>query len=88
MRLKALEGAHVDQVILLNWCPDPPNLVGSRLLGISYPSTTSWARTPMGDTATSMRSPACMNTGGLRATPTPPGVPVTITSPGNQFNEG
>src|SRR6185436_661196 len=32
--------------------------------------------------STSQTSPGFMNSGGLRAAPTPPGVPVTITSPG------
>ncbi len=39
--------------------------------------------TPMASTSTSTTSPGFMNTGGLRLLPTPPGVPVTITSPGN-----
>ena len=37
---------------------------------------------PMPDSSTSIVSPARMNTGGLRALPTPPVVPVEITSAG------
>jgi hypothetical protein len=35
--------------------------------------------------STSKTSPGCMKTGGLRAAPTPPGVPVMITSPGSRL---
>jgi DNA-binding FadR family transcriptional regulator len=35
----------------------------------------------MPSTVTSMTSPGCIQTGGVRANPTPPGVPVAITSP-------
>ncbi len=38
-------------------------------------------RQPMRSTSTSTTSPGFMNIGGLRRAPTPPGVPVTITSP-------
>jgi len=37
----------------------------------------------MCSTSTSIRSPGLRNTGGLRANPTPAGVPVAITSPGS-----
>ena len=39
-------------------------------------------RTPTASTSISTISPSFMKTGGLRFAPTPPGVPVTITSPG------
>ena len=35
-----------------------------------------------------MTSPGCIHTGGVRAKPTPPGVPVAMTSPGtSRVNE-
>ena len=37
---------------------------------------------PTPSTVTSMTSPGVSQTGGVRAPPTPPGVPVAITSPG------
>jgi hypothetical protein len=37
---------------------------------------------PTSSTVTSMTSPGSIHTGGVRAKPTPPGVPVAITSPG------
>ena len=43
---------------------------------------TSLPSTPMRDTSTSIRSPAFIHNGGMRRAPTPPGVPVAITSPG------
>src|SRR5262245_35941957 len=47
---------------------------------------SSWIglrRIPMPSISTSQLSPSCIHTGGLRAPPTPDGVPVTITSPGS-----
>jgi len=47
----------------------------------SQPFCTGLVRTPIPSISTSKISPGCMKTGGLRAAPTPPGVPVMITSP-------
>ncbi len=47
-----------------------------------YSPTTGFRNTPIRSISTSTTSPACKNTGGLRAAPTPGGVPVKITSPG------
>ncbi len=38
----------------------------------------------MRSTSTSQRSPGRIQSGGFRASPTPAGVPVTMTSPGSQ----
>lgn len=48
----------------------------------STSSTTVFSSTPMRLISISTRSPARNQIGGLRAMPTPPGVPVTSTSPG------
>src|SRR6266478_2753059 len=48
---------------------------------LSHPSCTGLVRTPSPSISTAKISPGCMKTGGLRAAPTPPGVPVMITSP-------
>jgi hypothetical protein len=39
--------------------------------------------TPTPEMSTSTTSPAFIHSGGVRPAPTPPGVPVTITSPGS-----
>jgi hypothetical protein len=47
-------------------------------------SATTWLRsTPTPLTSTSMTSPGFIHSGGLRLAPTPPGVPLTMTSPGS-----
>ena len=43
---------------------------------------TGLRRTPIPSIETSQTSPSFRKTGGLRAAPTPAGVPVTMTSPG------
>ena len=45
-------------------------------------STTGFRSTPIPEISTSSTSPALSQTGGWRLLPTPPGVPVAITSPG------
>jgi hypothetical protein len=45
-------------------------------------STTGFRSTPIPETSTSNTSPAFSHTGGCRFDPTPPGVPVAMTSPG------
>src|SRR5215468_2019338 len=45
-------------------------------------ATTRLRMVPTSSTVTSMTSPGSIQTGGVRAKPTPPGVPVAITSPG------
>ena len=47
------------------------------------PSLIVWRNRPTPVISTSTVSPGNMNSGGVRAAPTPPGVPVTITSPGS-----
>ena len=44
-------------------------------------ATTALVSTPICSISTSTRSPGCRNTGGVRATPTPGGVPVKSKSP-------
>ena len=45
-------------------------------------SATGLRSTPTRSTSTSTMSPCFIQSGGVRFAPTPPGVPVTITSPG------
>lgn len=47
-----------------------------------YSAITGLRSTPIPETSTSTVSPGFMNSGGLRFSPTPPGVPVRMTSPG------
>ena len=58
-----------------------PCLKGRACLQI-FSFSTRLLRTPILDTSISTRSPSFIQTGGLRRAPTPPGVPLTITSPG------
>src|SRR6185295_9081618 len=51
--------------------------------GLFYCPATGLARTPRPSISTSIRSPGLRKTGGLRANPTPAGVPVEIMSPGS-----
>ena len=56
--------------------------------GAPASATTRLRIVPTFSTVTSMTSPGCIQTGGCRANPTPPGVPVAITSPGtSRVNE-
>ena len=50
--------------------------------GAPSSATTRLRMVPTSSTVTSIMSPGCIQTGGVRANPTPPGVPVAITSPG------
>src|SRR5208282_3269741 len=66
--------------------PEPETFViriwqGSGSIPFSQSFCTGLVKTPIPSISTSKMSPACMYTGGLRAAPTPPGVPVMITSP-------
>ena len=47
-----------------------------------HPLAIVLRKQPMRVTSTSTTSPSFMKTGGVRFAPTPPGVPVTMTSPG------
>ena len=47
-----------------------------------------FASTPTLSISISTLSPGFIHTGGVRREPTPPGVPVTITSPGDELGEG
>src|SRR6266702_651196 len=49
----------------------------------SYPAFTVLTSTPTLLTSISTVSPGFIHTGGLRRAPTPPGVPVKMTSPGS-----
>src|SRR5437660_1906270 len=49
----------------------------------AYPCTTGLRNSPTPSISTSTSSPGLRNTGGLRAAPTPGGVPVKIRSPGS-----
>ena len=51
--------------------------------GAARSPLTGWASVPMPSTVSSTWSPGRRNSGGLRVKPTPPGVPVAITAPGN-----
>jgi hypothetical protein len=55
----------------------------SRSPAHSFSSSIGLRSTPTPSISTSQTSPARMNTGGLRAKPTPDGVPVTMMSPGS-----
>ena len=59
-------------------------LTGRQRQSVGAPSsaTTRLRMVPTPSTVTSMTSPGRSQTGGCRAKPTPPGVPVAITSPG------
>ncbi len=46
-----------------------------------------FSRRPMRSISTVTRSPSPRNRGGSRNAPTPPGVPVAMTSPGSSVNE-
>ena len=60
--------------------PSPPCALLQR---IAYSSRTVLRRVPMASTTISQTSPGVMKICGVRLLPTPPGVPVTITSPGD-----
>src|SRR5437762_9780895 len=62
----------MDEFVCLH-CPDAPD----------YALTTTFLSTPIPSTSVSITSPALRNSGGLRANPTPLGVPVAIISPGS-----
>ncbi len=51
-----------------------------------FSSSTTLRSTPMPLISTSATSPGFIHKGGLRFAPTPPGVPLTITSPGSSGN--
>jgi chromosome partitioning protein len=50
----------------------------------AYSSAIGFTSVPIGLTSTSQTSPAFIHSGGVRAAPTPAGVPVTMTSPGSR----
>src|SRR5262249_40021096 len=54
-------------------------------VGASFSATTRLRMVPTFSTVTSIRSPGSSHTGGVRAKPTPPGVPVAMTSPGARW---
>src|SRR5262245_45908557 len=58
----------------------PPPVGGRALL-----ATTRLRIVPTFSTVTSIRSPGSIHAGGVRAKPTPPGVPVAMTSPGARW---
>jgi len=53
-------------------------------VGRSQPALIVFTSTPTLLTSISTVSPGFIHTGGLRRAPTPPGVPVTMTSPGSR----
>src|SRR6267154_2897281 len=55
---------------------------------LGYPTLIVLTSTPTLLTSISTVSPGFIHTGGLRRAPTPPGVPVTMTSPGSKGCEG
>lgn len=59
----------------------PPKIAKQRVRA-DHPLAIVLRKQPMRVTSTSTTSPSFMKTGGVRFAPTPPGVPVTMTSPG------
>jgi hypothetical protein len=82
-------------VILLEWFARDFRSLEAASSGVGYPfqvsSATPLRNIPRRSISTSTISPGFNQSGGVRREPTPPGVPVAITSPGSRrvtFLEG
>jgi len=62
--------------------PASTTTTANSLFKNSYPSAIEFSRMPTLSISISTLSPGFIHTGGVRRAPTPPGVPVTSTSPG------
>src|SRR5215470_16507904 len=82
------EGPELHRLSVLRWWTDQKPLFSGwpgrhrQSLGAPSSATTRLRMVPTSSTVTSMTSPGYIQTGGFRAKPTPPGVPVAMTSPG------